>query len=148
MPCPANPQPPGLFDFTAPHTTFGLWAGLIGTGAVALLVLFTLFSLRRKYRRSVPGAQRTLVLWLDAIFAGVGCILIALEIGAIFWRDALSVWYASYPYYQCTAIDAVMNYARNLPNDLQLAAALGLWVWILLGAVSHSIRNPSVRKMR
>ena len=132
MSCPANPQPPGFFDLTAPHSTNTL---VFGVGCIAVayiwLAVYLVFSFHPRARRLSLAPHPRLLRWLSSGYTISGVMAMILLGLSVLWVDALDLW--SFQSFQTSGSCPA---ATNAVSHALQGAALVMGAGILLTGIS------------
>lgn len=146
MPCPAPSQPPGIFDFAAPHQVFFFIP-------IAILLPLSMLIARLYYHakiHSVPAYRhiqqrhdRQTLLLLEYLTHGFMMLTVLLSSLAVLWGDALNQWYDA-PFVDiCSDSTTLAVYHQD--RTLQLVLAVGAILALVIAIVLQSRHTRHLR---
>ena len=134
MPCPANPQPPGLFDGIPPQSASVFWGAIITAGMIGAIIVGSTVFVAWAYSKP-RGSPVRQYLWMRIV--AVLSLIIVLTIANIrySWQDALFTWENSSLFQHCPTFQTAANAAMQQVSvlfDIQTGVFfVGLFVTFL-----------------
>ena len=147
MPCPANPQPPGLFDGIPPQSASVFWLAIISAGIIGVMIIGSTVFVAWAYSKP-RGSQVRQYLWMRIVGMLLFIVLMVVNIIHASWQDALYTWENSSLFQHCPTFQTAANAAMQQVSVLFDIQTGGFFVGLFLALLPNLLAYRRSRQAR